>query len=59
MRAKSMFDEPVRLGLIRFADAHDHPAGQLSDFDASHQPLLVLYSSPLERTATNETSPAS
>lgn len=67
IKAKSMFDEPIRVGLIRFADLYDHrqpeapqperrdPQSHLRDssatqeqpweFDASHQPLLVIYTS--------------
>lgn len=40
-----MLDEPVRLGLIRFADLREvPPANRDSDFGLVHQPVLVLYS---------------
>lgn len=29
IKAKSMLNEPVRIGLIRFADAYDHSSAQL------------------------------
>lgn len=53
-----MFDEPIRIGLIRFADVYDHvavPEDQAerrrwqADFDRSHQPLLVIYTTVNER----------
>lgn len=66
IKAKSMFDEPIRIGLIRFADLYDHENGNQNkdlqdrhnseqleevpwnkesamDFDSSHQPILVIY----------------
>lgn len=58
-----MFDEPIRIGLIRFADLYDHfhyrfegqkdrtssaaDSGhrEAAEFDLSHQPALVIYTS--------------
>lgn len=54
-----MFDEPIRIGLIRFADLYDHHwqaaeriggdgarptiGKEAIEFDLSHQPALVIY----------------
>lgn len=70
IKARSMFDEPIRIGLIRFADAYDHlddqheqpnkikrheaAAATVRDFSLSHQPLLVIYTTKTESTRRDE-----
>lgn len=55
IKTKSMFDEPIKIGLIRFADLYDHStyerdpsqpnegAVRLNNLDISQQPTLLIY----------------